>query len=96
VALLGIAQRSVHINFVQNVRKNRRAKPLPESIKTIGDWIYVKRLEKNLTSGHLALKMGIAAALVQAWEDGTSQPNEQQQAVLAKIFGVEPAIKDVF
>jgi DNA-binding transcriptional regulator YiaG len=87
---LAIAQRSLHIKFAQNVRKNRRIKPLPVRIKTIGDWIYVKRVEKNLTSGHLALKMGIAAAMIQAWESGNSQPDSQQLIVLANILGLVP------
>jgi hypothetical protein len=40
------------------------AKPLPVSIKTISDWIQIKRMEKNLTPYQLSAKMGIATALV--------------------------------
>jgi ribosome-binding protein aMBF1 (putative translation factor) len=60
---------------------------LPLSIKTLGDWILVKRCEKNFTSGHLALKMGIATSLVLAWEEGTAQANEHQLEILAKVLG---------
>jgi ribosome-binding protein aMBF1 (putative translation factor) len=83
---LGIAQRQIRINYVHNSRKQQRSKPLPASIKTIGDWIQVKRMKKNLTPGHLAAKMGIATALVRSWEDGTTQPNNQQLAVLYKLL----------
>jgi ribosome-binding protein aMBF1 (putative translation factor) len=62
---------------------------LPVSIKTIADWIVIKRCEKNFTSGHLALKMGIATSLVLAWEAGTGQPNEQQLEVLVKVLGFD-------
>ena len=91
VALLGIAQRQIRIKYAQKSRKSKRSKPLPTSIQTLGDLIQAKRHEKNLTSGHLALKMGIATALVRSWEDGTSQPDNQQLAVLAKLleFGGE-------
>jgi len=92
VALLGIAQRQIFIRFSQKTRKQPHAKPLPESIKTIGDWIQVKRREKNLTPCHLAAKMGIATALVQSWEDGTSQPNERQLNVLTDILEFAPKI----
>ena len=61
-------------------------KPLPESIKTISDWIYVKRRAKNLTPSHLALKMGIATALVLLWETDICQPDSQQLEVLEAIL----------
>jgi DNA-binding transcriptional regulator YiaG len=68
---LGIEQRQIRIKFSQKTRKPKYDKPLPTSIKTIGDWIQVKRQEKNLTPCHLAAKMGIATALVRAWEEDT-------------------------
>jgi ribosome-binding protein aMBF1 (putative translation factor) len=89
VALLGIAQRQVSIKFSPKTRKQKNAKPLPASIKTIGDLIQVKRMEKNLTPGHLAAKMGIATALVRSWEDGTGQPDNRQLKVLAGLLGVD-------
>jgi ribosome-binding protein aMBF1 (putative translation factor) len=86
---LGIAQRQIRIKYAQKSRKQRRSKPLPMSIKTIGDLIQVKRHEKNLTPGHLALKMGIATSLVHSWEDGTAQPDNRQLKTLAGILGVD-------
>ena len=89
VALLGIAQRSIRVQYAQKSRKEWRAKPLPVSIKTIGDWIQVNRIAKNFRPGHLALKMGIATDLVQSWEDGSTKPNEQQLKILTGIFGAK-------
>jgi ribosome-binding protein aMBF1 (putative translation factor) len=88
VALLGIAQRQIRVKYSDNLRNPEPSKPLPASIKTMGDWIHVKRCEKNFTPGHLALKMGITAGLVLAWEEGAGQPNEQQLEVLAKVLGI--------
>jgi ribosome-binding protein aMBF1 (putative translation factor) len=92
---LGIAQRQISINYAQKSRKQQRSKPLPASIQTIGDLIQVKRMEKNLTPGHLAAKMGIATTLVRSWEDGTIQPDKQQLMALANHLrfdaGVSPA-----
>jgi ribosome-binding protein aMBF1 (putative translation factor) len=100
VALLGIAHRQIHVKFSHKLRKQNYAKPLPERIKTIGDWIQVKRREKNLTSCHLAAKMGIPTALVRSWEDGNSQPDSKQMKVLASLFGYgadfDPTKKDAF
>jgi ribosome-binding protein aMBF1 (putative translation factor) len=89
VALLGIAQRQIRIKFSQKTRKHNNAKPLPASIKTLGDWIQVKRMEKNLTPGHLAAKMGIATTLVRSWEDGTIKPENRQLEILVRLLGLD-------
>jgi ribosome-binding protein aMBF1 (putative translation factor) len=95
VALLGIAQRQIRIQFSQKTRKHDGAKPLPESIKTVGDWIQAKRIERNLTPGHLAAKMGIARALLCSWEADANQLSEQQVEDLARFFEAKPP-KEVF
>ena len=53
------------------------------NIKTAGDWLKVKRLEKNLTPGRVAAKMGIATSLVCSWEGNIQQPDNHQLTVLA-------------
>ena len=88
VALFGIAQRIDQVKYTQIKRKLPGSKPLPLSIKTLGDWIQVKRMEKNLTLGHVALKMGIATSLVCSWESTTRQPDSQQLEDLSSILGV--------
>jgi ribosome-binding protein aMBF1 (putative translation factor) len=71
------------------LRNQKQAKPLPDSIKTLGDWIRVKRQEKNLTSSHLAAKMGIASALVRSWELDRVLPTEVQLQVLADFLRLD-------
>ena len=56
------------------------------SIQTLGDLIQVKRYEKRLTLWQLAQKMGIASALVRAWEDGACMPNDEQTMFLKRIL----------
>ena len=58
-------------------------------MKTIGGWIQAKRIEKNLSRYHLATKMGIATALVRAWEEGAREPNDQQLRVLMTVWGIQ-------
>jgi DNA-binding transcriptional regulator YiaG len=84
---LGIARRTVLVEIEQKKRLLTHHKHLPIKIKTIGDWICVKRIGKNLSPGHIALKMGIAAALVYGWETGENRPSDEQISILAKIFG---------
>ena len=86
---MGIAHRSIRILHEHKLRKRKWFKPLPASIKTLGDWIKVKRQEKKLSPYHLAAKMGIATALVQSWETGASEPNDGQRQMLRAVFGSE-------
>jgi ribosome-binding protein aMBF1 (putative translation factor) len=88
VALLGIAQRQIRVSRAHIPSYTYRRKPLPTSIKTLGDLIQIKRYEKRLTLWQLAQKMGIAAQLIRAWEDETARPTQQQCEQLAAIIGL--------
>jgi ribosome-binding protein aMBF1 (putative translation factor) len=59
------------------------------NIKTAGDWLKVKRIEKSLMPFHVAGKMGIATSIICSWESGTRQPDSQQLKVLASILGFD-------
>ena len=83
---MGIAERQIHIQFSQKLSQRMYAKPLPANVQTIGDWIRLRRTKKNLTSGHVAAKMGIADTVVRSWEEGTKAPNGQQLKELAIIL----------
>jgi DNA-binding transcriptional regulator YiaG len=77
---------------VVNVKKRKRVKALEANVKTICNSIKIKRLTKNLTPGHVARRMGIAATVIYSWEDGTATPNDWQMELLAKMLGCE--VKD--
>jgi transcriptional regulator with XRE-family HTH domain len=59
------------------------------NIKTAGDWLKVKRMEKNLTPGHVAAKMSIATSLVCSWESRSRRPDSQQLKVLSSVLGFD-------
>jgi ribosome-binding protein aMBF1 (putative translation factor) len=87
---LGIAGRTSHVKFAIKPHKSNQPKALPANIQTIGNLIKTKRQAKNLTSGHVALKMGIAASVVCSWEDGSTLPTDWQVERLASILGFYP------
>ena len=89
VALLGIAQRQIRVKYLANRGSQNRAKVFKLNIKTAGDWLKVKRMERNLTPGHVAAKMGIATSLICSWESGTRQPDSQQLKILASVLKFE-------
>jgi ribosome-binding protein aMBF1 (putative translation factor) len=86
---LGIAGRTSRVIFAIKPRKSNQPKPLPANIKTIGDVIQAGRQAKNLTIGHVASKMGIAASVVCSWEDGSGEPNNWQMECLTKMLGLD-------
>jgi ribosome-binding protein aMBF1 (putative translation factor) len=86
---LGIAQRSIRLEYHANIGNRKRAKALKLSMKTVGDWLKVKRLEKNLTRSHVAAKMGIATHLVCSWESFILKPNSSQLKALSQILGFD-------
>jgi ribosome-binding protein aMBF1 (putative translation factor) len=86
---LGIAQRTIHIKFSQRQAQHNRFNQLQSNHLTIGDWIKVKRTEKNITSGHVAAKMGIPHAVVRSWEAGECRADCHQLNDLAKILGID-------
>ena len=86
---MGIAQRQIHIKFKQKHAQKHRANSLTDNIKMIGGWIKVKRTQKNLTSGHVAAKMGIPHAVVRSWEAGECRADCHQLNDLAKILGID-------
>ena len=92
VALLGIAQRSVRVKILENIKTQKDDKALNGNVKSLGDWLKVKRIDKNLTPHHVAEKMGIASGLVILWETGISLPDSQQMTDLAATLGFD--IKD--
>jgi ribosome-binding protein aMBF1 (putative translation factor) len=85
---MGIAQRHIRIPFIQKPRCKKIPNPLQMNTLAVGDWIHANRIQKNLTLGHLAEKMGIARALVRVWENGTEEPDKKQLEIMVKIFGI--------
>ena len=86
---MGIAQRQAFIKFPAILGNQKRANLLKLNIKTAGDWLKVKRMEKNLTPGHVAAKMGIATTMICSWESDSRRPDGQQWNRLAQILGFD-------
>jgi ribosome-binding protein aMBF1 (putative translation factor) len=87
----GIAQRQIRIKYCHKPRKWQTSSPM--GIKTIGDWIRVKRRERNLIRYHLATRMDIATALIRSWENDFCQPDSRQLKDLSNRLGFGPSNK---
>jgi DNA-binding transcriptional regulator YiaG len=83
---LGIAQRRIHVKYPANLGNQKRAKVLKLNIKSAGDWLKFKRIEKNLTLGQVAARMGIAVSMVCSWESSARQPDSHQLEILSSVL----------
>jgi len=92
IALLACAQRHISVSRAHIPTVCHRRKPLPKSIKTLGDLIQIKRYEKRLTVEQIARKMGIATRTVRAWERGESTPDQEQWQLLSVILSFDSGI----
>jgi hypothetical protein len=53
----------------------------------MADWIQIKLYEHRMAPYHLALKMGIATATVDAWKYGLARPQSRQMREMVTILG---------
>ena len=53
----------------------------------MADWLTVKLHEKGMAAHQLGFKMGIAAAIVNAWKDGTQRPKTVHVRAMVAILG---------
>jgi len=77
----------MHVPWRCVTRSWKRKKSFPETIKTLGDEIYVKRFEKGLTREQLAARAGILASTLAGWENGTGTPSDFERTRLASVLG---------
>ena len=63
----------------------------------IGKNIFELRKAKNVTQDALAAELGVTAAAVSKWENGTSDPSTSNLLALAKLYGIsaEELLKEV-
>jgi DNA-binding transcriptional regulator YiaG len=95
VALLGIAQRTITVSGSHISSKRHRRKIFPTVLKTLGDRIHVKRVEKGLLQGQLGRKLGVAREVVMDWERDLRTPNDDEWQSLAKVLGLEPGLLSI-
>jgi DNA-binding transcriptional regulator YiaG len=85
---LGFAQRTIHASRSDIPPKRKPKKPIPATLKTLGDHIQFARLKAGLPQSKLAEKLGVTTMEVKLWEEDLQAPNESQWAVLARALGL--------
>jgi ribosome-binding protein aMBF1 (putative translation factor) len=95
VAQLGISDRIIHTSRSDIAPNRPSRKPFPASIKTLGDYIRVKRAEKGFTQAQLAQMAGVVKATISRWERDVEFPDEHQAQLLESLLGLDSSLKPI-
>jgi DNA-binding transcriptional regulator YiaG len=66
---------------------------IPTTVKTLGDYLLLKRIEANLSQPELALKSGVSVRKVKAWEYDKTAPAEGEWKALRAILKLESPMR---
>ena len=86
--LLGIAHRTVQVNFVHFKQRFSPRKLIPVNTKTTGDYLLLKRIEADLSQTELAVKASVTVRKVKAWEHDQIIPMEAEWQALAPVLNL--------
>jgi DNA-binding transcriptional regulator YiaG len=87
--LLGIAQRTVVVDFDHSKERYSRRKVIPVNPKTLGDHLHLKRIAADLSQSEVAQKTGVSVRMVRKWEYGLACPTEEHWQTLKLILRMD-------
>ena len=64
-------------------------KLIPTEVKTLGDYLLLKRIKADLSQPELGRKTGFTVRKIKAWEHNWGIPSEAEWLILAGILDVE-------
>lgn len=64
-------------------------KLIPDNVKSLGDYLLLKRIEANLSQSELAVKSSVSVRKMNAWEHDQMPPSDAEWRVLAAILKLE-------
>ena len=64
-------------------------KLIPVNVKSLGDYLLLKRVQADLSQPELAVKSGVSVRKVKAWEYDHIVPTEVEWRVLADILHLD-------
>jgi len=90
---LGFCHRQIRASRAHIPVERSPRKAFPTTVKTLGDHIKAKRVEKGLTQRLLAGMLGIGRALLQRWERDRQLPDQEDWQKLVKILELGAELK---
>jgi DNA-binding transcriptional regulator YiaG len=93
LALLGFCHRQIKASRAHIPVERSPRKAFPTTVKTLGDHIKAKRVEKGLTQRELAQTMNVCRDYIQDWERDRRMPSAGDWKKLVEILGLEVGLK---
>jgi DNA-binding transcriptional regulator YiaG len=90
---LGNAQRTVEVIYGDFKQRFSTRKLIPTEVKTLGDYLQLKRIKADLSQPELALKTGFTVRKIKTWEHDRIVPTTAEWTVLTPILGLEEAMR---
>jgi DNA-binding transcriptional regulator YiaG len=87
--LLGIAHRTVEVKFDHFKQRFSPRKLISANPKTLGGRLLLKRIKADLSQPELAVKAGVSARKVKAWEHDQIIPTVEEWEILANILHLD-------
>jgi DNA-binding XRE family transcriptional regulator len=87
--LLGIAQRTLMVDFGFSLQRFSPRKLIPVNVKSLGDQILLKRIAANLTQPEVAKLLDVSTRTVRKWEHGNVCPTEDHWQALGNLLRLD-------
>jgi DNA-binding transcriptional regulator YiaG len=87
--LLGIAQRTVEAVLPDFKQRFSARKLIPVEVKTLGDYLLLKRVKADLSQPEVAAQTGFTVRKIKTWEHDRIMPTEAEWHILAKVLDLE-------
>ena len=91
--LLGIAQRTVLVEYEHFKQRFSTRKRIPTEVKTLGDYLLLKRVKADLSQPELAIKTAYTVRRIKMWEHDRLTPNATEWEVLRGVLDLEDAMR---
>ena len=86
---MGNTERTIRTSRQHIITTKRPKKAIPTAIKTLGDYLLVKRYEKGLLQSHVAQIVEVPILTVKRWEEDLQRPSKAQWTALTKVLELE-------
>lgn len=88
-----MAHRTVEVIYADFKQRFSPRKLIPTQVKTLGDYLLLKRIQASLFQPELAQKAGLTVRKVKAWERDQAIPTAAEWTILTPVLGLEEAIR---
>jgi len=92
---LGITQRTVEADLPDFKQRFSARKLIPTEVKTLGDYLLLKRIKADLSQPEVAVQTGFTVRQIKTWEHDRITPTEAQWHILAKVLDLETAMRPI-